>query len=376
LISSAVVDDRGPQGPVARGWRDRLGLLLPVVVALLFFTGLAIRVGSTDGYRFYRAIAVGSLFEDPSQLPPDLKPAPSVGLDGQFYYYIAQDPFLRNPATAASLDNSLRYRRILYPLLAWLLSGGQRALLPYVLVAINVVACTAVAAAAAVAARRAGQPAWLALVVAIFPGVWVSLTRDMTEPLQLALATWGLLLESAVLLFLSSLAKETTAIVQLMEVAVNLRAGRMLPAARNLVLLLLLLGWALAVSFFVHAHSSSLTAQFLDPPWAPFSLLVRSTSNPALYAFLVPNLAICLLALVRVTRVRDRFALAGGAYALVGILAGDTTWIDPFAEFRITALAGVLVFMSWVAARDRLGAAVVLLMLLTGVLGLAVSLLP
>ena len=345
-------------------------------MALLFFTGLALRVGSTDGYRFYRAIAVGSLFEDPSQLPADLKPSPSVGLDGQFYYYIAQDPLLRNPATARSLDNNLRYRRILYPLLAWLLSGGQRALLPYVLIAINVVACTAVVAAAAVAARRAGQTPWLTLAVAVFPGVWVSLTRDMTEPLQLALATWGLLQESAVLLFLSSLAKETTAIVQLTEVARNLRAGRMLPAARNLVLLLVLLAWALGVSVFVHAHSSNLTAQFLDPPWAPFSLLVQSTSNPALYAFLVPNLAICLLAVVRVARVRDRFALAAGAYALVGILAGNTTWIDPFAEFRVTALAGVLVFMSWVAARDRLGAAVVLLLVLTGAVALAVALLP
>jgi hypothetical protein len=376
LTRSAVVQQRIASGRARRGWRDRLGLLLPITVALLFFAGLALRVGSTDGYRFYRAIAVGSLFEDPSLLPADLKPAPTVGLDGQFYYYIAQDPFLRNPYTARALDNNLRYRRILYPLLAWLLSGGRRGLLPYVLIAINVVACTAVAAAAAVASRRAGQTAWLALAVAIFPGVWVSLTRDMTEPLQLALATWGLLLESALLLFLSSLAKETTAIVQLTEGIRNLVGGRMRPAARNLLLLALLLGWALAVSLFVHAHSSNLTAQFLDPPWAPFSLLLQSTSNPALYACLVPNLAICLLAVARLARTRDRYALAAGAYAVVGILAGNTTWIDPFAEFRITALAGVLVFMSWVSARDRMGAVVVMLMLLTGVLGLAVALLP
>ena len=227
-----------------------------------------------------------------------------------------------------------------------------------------------------VAGRGVGCTPWLAFEVAVAPVVWVSLTRDMTEPLQLALASWGLLLESAVLLFLSSLAKETTAIVQLTEVARNLRAGRMLPAARNLLLLVVLLAWAVAVSVFVHAHSSNLTAQFLDPPWAPFSLLLQSTSNPALYAFLVPNLAICLLAIVRMAWTRDRFALAAGAYALIGILAGNTTWIDPFAEFRVTALAGVLVFMSWVAARDRLGAAVVLLMVLTGALALAVALIP
>ena len=356
---------RGARGSLLRA-------SLPVAAAFLLFLGLALRLGASDGYHYYRAIGVGHLFADPSLLLPgqEQQKLPGLGFDGQFYFYIAQDPFLRNPLTAPALDNSLRYRRILYPLLAWALSLGHRAWLPYLLVGINVAACTAVVGAAATAARRAGRSAWLALAVAVFPGVWVSLLHDLTEPLQLALASWGVLLESAGLLLLSALAKETTAIVQLSEAVRSLAARRWSPALRNLAGLAVLAVWSLAVMRFVHAHAGNLAADFLTPPWAPVTALIEGLSNPALYFFLVPALGICVLSLVRLAWTRDRFALGAAAYSAVGLLAGITTWQDPLAEYRNTALAGVLVFMSWMGARDRLGFVVVVLMLFAGALAL------
>ncbi len=59
-----------------------------------------------------------------------------IGYDGQFYRFLAHDPFLRQ-GTAAYFDEPLlRARRILVPLLAWMLAGGQDALIDgaYVLV--------------------------------------------------------------------------------------------------------------------------------------------------------------------------------------------------------------------------------------------------
>jgi hypothetical protein len=48
-----------------------------------------------------------------------------AGYDGQFYHFIAHDPFLRND-TARFVDNPrVRWRRILVPLTAWLLAFGQ-----------------------------------------------------------------------------------------------------------------------------------------------------------------------------------------------------------------------------------------------------------
>lgn len=354
----------------------RHALAFTVIGALTVFGGLAFLVGASDGYRFQRAIGVGHLFADRSLLLPGQSLAPGPGIDGQFYFFIAQDPFLRNPLTAPALDNSLRYRRILYPLLAWALSFGRRDWLPYSLMLVNVGACTGVVAGCALAARRAGRSPFLALAVAVFPGLWIPLLRDLTEPLQLCLATWGMLVESAGLLLLSSLAKETTAVVQLGEAIRAFATRRFLPAARHLAMLGLLAGWALFVNSHVGAHESTLGGHFLDPPGAPFRELLGASATPARYFFLVPALLLCLLSVLRVVWQYDRFAVGAALYALVGLAAGTDSWTDPLAYYRVIALSGVLVFMSWVSARDRTGSVVVALLAVTGVVDLGLAVIP
>jgi hypothetical protein len=351
-------------------------LLFTTLISAAIFSALALTVGATDGFRFERTIGVGTSFADSSLLLPGQPRESGIGFDGQFYFFIAEDPFLRNPLTPPALDNTLRYRRILYPLLAWVVSLGHRAWLPYSLMAVNVAACTGVVAACGLAARRAGRSPYTALAVAIYPGLWIPLLRDLTEPVQLFFAAWALLLESAGLLFLSSLAKETTAIVQLGEALRHLASRRLLPAARHFLFLGALAAWALLVSRFVPARESTLGGHFLDPPWSPFQELLRATSEPARYVFLLPAVAICLLSVLRVAWIRDRFAIGAALYALIGLGAGLATWIDPLAYTRVIALAGVLVFMSWISARDRSGAVAVALMGFSGVMDLAVLFVP
>jgi len=345
--------------------------LAPSLVGLLFFTLLALRVGSTDGFRYLRPIQAGELLSRPAVLLPGQVPIRGVGYDGQFYFYIAQDPFLRKPETAPSLDNSLRYRRILYPFLAWLLSLGQRQLLPFVLVALNVLAATAVVTISALAAIRAGRSPWLALAVGLFPGLWIPIMLDLTEPLQLALLAAGMLAGSSGLLLLSCLAKETSAVALLTEGARHLLARRWRPAGRQAFALAVLAGWSLFVWRTVRAHESTLGGHLLDPPGAPFLLLARDlVPQPARAMFLLVAVLICLLALVRLAWARDGGAWAGAAYALVGLAAGSDTWSDPTAYFRVIAGAVVLVFPSWCLARDRAGT---ILLALGVVAGLATA---
>ena len=113
----------------------------PTLVALAFFASVALLAGSSDGFRFCELIHIGPRVRADLLAPCERQAGP--GYDGQFYFAIAHDPFLTRPDTAASLDDSLRYRRILYPLTAWLLATGQPAALPYTLVLVNVAAATA-----------------------------------------------------------------------------------------------------------------------------------------------------------------------------------------------------------------------------------------
>jgi hypothetical protein len=339
-------------------------------VALAFFIALVARSGSADGFHFYRTIHVGEFFANPQLMLPGQPARDIYGYDGQFDFFIAQDPFLRNPQIAPSLDNSLRYRRILYPLLAWMVTFGQRAGLPWALVLINVAAGTAAIAALAEGARRRGRSPWLALTAALYPGLWMPILMDLTEPLQFALLAWAIVLDgSAALLLLSALAKETTAAVQVIELIRRAWARQWARAGRHAVALALLAGWALLVWKTVHAHESTLGGHLLDPPGAP---LIALASAPGWGRLLLVATAvgICVLAIFRLVWARDPAAWAGAVYAAVGLAAGIDTWADPLAYFRVIAGAVVLVFLSWTAARDRAGAAAMGLSVVAGIASL------
>ncbi len=63
-------------------------------------------------------------------VPPPLQPGTylvpdSYGYDGQFYRYVAHDPFFRRGFATYMDDARHRYGRILLPLIAWTLSAGQ-----------------------------------------------------------------------------------------------------------------------------------------------------------------------------------------------------------------------------------------------------------
>jgi hypothetical protein len=340
----------------------------PTLVALAFFASVALLAGSSDGFRFCELIHIGPRVRADLLAPCERQAGP--GYDGQFYFAIAHDPFLTRPDTAASLDDSLRYRRILYPLTAWLLAGGQPAALPYTLELVNVAAATALIAIAATAAVRAGRSAWWALVLAVFGGVWLPITRDLTEPLQLVLLAAGMISGSAAIVLLGGFAKETAGVALATQAV-----GGLLRRQRGVVLrfgaaALVLVAWAIFVRAAVHGSAdSTLEGQFLRPPGAPLLVLADSLPNePAHFLVTAIALAICGLAIARIAHVRDGAAVGGAVYAAVELGAGYDNWQEPLAVFRAMAGAVVLVYLSWCGARDRLGLIALALAAVSGIL--------
>lgn len=108
-----------------------------------------------------------------------------TGYDGQFVYYIARDGWAATPHLDAP---AYRFSRILYPLLARLLGGGDPA---WAMLAINYAAVVGAAAAGArwLAARDTNP--WWVLAYAASSGVVFAYSRDCTEPLAYALALAG-----------------------------------------------------------------------------------------------------------------------------------------------------------------------------------------
>ena len=142
-----------------------------------------------------------------------------IGYDGQFYYFLAADPAHGKDY----MDNAgVIYSRIGYPATVRALSGGNVVLIPYVMVLVNILAAVGGTLAVAFFLRRNGLSPALALVYGLYPGLVMSVLRDLTEPLAFALAAGALvmfdarskwrLLGSGAIFGLAMLTRETVAL--------------------------------------------------------------------------------------------------------------------------------------------------------------------
>src|SRR5438105_8440946 len=136
----------------------------------------------------------GHVYTHRAQLPRGLLLVPSAGYDGQFYYRLALDPANWNhTAFGITMDQSYRYTRLGYPVLAWIFSLGQHQLVPVVLVVLNLFGVAAMAMLGGAFARQSGRHALWGLAFAAYFGLVISVGRDTAEPLAEACMLGGLL---------------------------------------------------------------------------------------------------------------------------------------------------------------------------------------
>ncbi|NJL02872.1 MAG: DUF2029 domain-containing protein [Spirulinaceae cyanobacterium RM2_2_10] len=255
-----------------------------------------------------------------------------LGYDGQQFLTLAFDPALSNPESIAALDSPVyRYRRILYPLLGYLGGGGQPALIPYVLVAINAIASVLLVWLVSRYLQAQNQ-ARLGLLVLAIPGIWIVLalsTADVLSSVWVVLALtayrekrrWGV----AIALALAGLTRETTLVVWLALLLASWRDRRWSQVPLLFAALLPIVGWNGAVILrFGDRGTYGAASNFGLPLVGPVQKFVALLSNPSAksgfeaYAFLVLLAAWGAIALAvwRWPRSRDVVAIAALLYGL------------------------------------------------------------
>jgi hypothetical protein len=169
--------------------------LVPGVVAFLGWLGFALarwQIWAKGHLSLF--IMAGHVYTHRAQLPRGLLLVPSAGYDGQFYYRLALDPAnWHTTAFGITMDQSYRYTRIGYPVLAWIFSLGQHQLVPVVLVVINLFAVAAMGMLGGMFARESGRHALWGLAFAAYFGLVISVGRDTAEPVAEACMLGGLL---------------------------------------------------------------------------------------------------------------------------------------------------------------------------------------
>jgi hypothetical protein len=194
-LTSTSEEDRsvrpGPPAP----WSKLNRPLVPGIIAFLGWLGFALarwQIWAKGHLSLF--IMAGHVYTHRPQLPHGLLLVPSAGYDGQFYYRLALDPFnWHATAFGITMDQSYRYTRIGYPVLAWIFSLGQHQLVPVVLVVLNLFGVAAMAMLGGAFARQSGRHALWGLAFALYFGLVISVGRDTAEPLAEACMLGGLL---------------------------------------------------------------------------------------------------------------------------------------------------------------------------------------
>ena len=153
-------------------------------ISLAFMLGwqefiIHFRYGGVQNALFY----TGALRPIPPQLRAGTYTFPSSsGYDGQFYRYVAHDPFFRRGFNRYVDDPRNRYGRILVPILAWAVSAGQDRLIDraYQLVAVAFCAL-GVYWTCGWLALRGWRPVWGVPAFLLLPATLASLDRLLVD---------------------------------------------------------------------------------------------------------------------------------------------------------------------------------------------------
>jgi hypothetical protein len=134
-------------------------------------------------------IVAGGAFVDPSRVPSPVAVRGPKGYDGQFYYRLAIDPFtLAQDAYGVHIDNvPWRAQRILYPLIVHAAAFGRPEWVPAAMLIVNLAGLAAIAFFAARIASRLNLGWAFPVAVMLWPGLVVTLGRDLTEIVAAAL---------------------------------------------------------------------------------------------------------------------------------------------------------------------------------------------
>jgi hypothetical protein len=152
-----------------------------LMAALLVFGWTAARIHFVFGGNWTAAFCTGTSFT----VPPDLRAGTyrieGAGYDGQFYRYLAHDPFLQKGYSRYVDAPRLRFRRVLVPMAAWLIALGRQGWIDSAYVAVEMIfVALGVYWCARLLARRGRSPLW-GLLFVVVAGTLASVDRMLVD---------------------------------------------------------------------------------------------------------------------------------------------------------------------------------------------------
>jgi len=336
-------------------------MLAPTLVVLAGYVLVAFVTLRAFDYNPTGPIRIGDLLPADRFWTDTTMVQPGVGYDGQWFFNLAHDPFLRASDPEAFLDApAYRYARILFPFMAWLLALGQPVAIPWAMLAVNLLAVLAGTMACVDLVRMFGASRWFALGFAFSPPMLIGVTAMLAEPLSFALVAAGVALAvrrrhwtAGIVLALAVLAREPSILVPVGFGLYALARWDWRRGAAYLLPLAAPVGWHLLILVRLGSLPSAQSPTNFGVPFGGmyYRLGLLLGWHPPLLGEPVPggnvlgeaaiiatSAAIVVIGLTKVLERRDVFAWLLWLQAALTLGTGPLVWADLYSYGRVLGL--------------------------------------
>ncbi len=325
---------------------------IALLAALLVIAWQATTVHFNYGGNWTGLFCTGASLPVPPELDAGtLRSVHPIGYDGQMYRYIAHDPFFQRDYSRYVDDGRLRYRRILVPLAAYVLSGGRQSLIDYSFVAVILLSVFAGCYWSSCYFVLHGRNAWWGLVFLLVPATITSVDRMLVDATLAALFAGFLIYTERgdtrglwAVCLLAALTRETGLFLAAAVVLAALLQRDIRRAAVFGAALLPAAAWAV----FVHNHTppSSVYSLASYPLLGHLQRFLVFRNDPALWVqnilrvtdiLALTGLLVCLgLAVYAMLRERQRkIQICVGLFVILGLVLGSPYYlIEPYGYAR------------------------------------------
>jgi hypothetical protein len=306
-------------------------------------------------------IVAGDEFTNPAAAPANVHVnTHSPGYDGQFYFRLAIAPFsVKESVAGVHFDYPVyRSQRILYPILVYLTSAGRTTAVPWSMIAVNLLAAGAIGGAAALVLQLENRSIILAAVsVAMYPGFVLTMSRDLTELVEISFVLAGAALIvkrrdgfAALVLSAAVLAKEMALIVAI-AVVLDRAITRQLKASDALLIVpvAIFVGWKMVLFRLWNLPPSFGTEGHFSLPFSGMWQCIRTVAAAPKEQTLLIVEVLLVVAFTIVIAISLRTSSAPGfikiacvLYALLFFSLGAEFWAEDWAFLRAATDFGVL----------------------------------
>jgi hypothetical protein len=348
-----------------------------IAIAICYITFFILLLKARGGDVSLFVIA-GGVNVDASKVPPGLTVIPNIGgYDGVWFYRLAINPLTSvQAAHGIRIDNpAYRQQRVMYPLIVWLLSLGNVTWIPWLLVIVNILAAAAMAAFAGAFAKRFGLNALWGVIVPLYPGFVLTLSRDLAEIVTAAFAMgaiWAITSRrnttAAILLTCAVLTRETTLLLAFALAAAwlierVLHRERRIAAITFSVPIAVYTVWQIVLAFRWGVSPLRAGAPDRALPLVEFAQFLAAASfrrnhQERLYfleSFFLAAVVIAIVLVWRRSRAPLEWRLAWLGYLAIFSILPHTIWIEDYGFLRIFAdlflVSAALIIPSFSAAR-------------------------